>query len=85
MFMILSKFFSPIVALAIEAGVILSLVGGVWVSVKIHYENLGYSKAMHAVAVQTSKAAREGAKARDEVKACTEQGKMWVIEDDACE
>jgi hypothetical protein len=60
-------------------------VGIGWLVFATHYENIGYAKAIHAIAAQDSKAISEAQHARQTVKDCRDSGHQWNVSSGMCE
>ena len=60
-------------------------VAGSWLWIKVHYENIGYAKAIHAIAAQDERAINAAQEARKTVKACRDSGHSWSVETGECQ
>jgi len=87
MFVLLTRLFGlgSIATFFIEGGVILSVLGGGYLYVRTHYENIGYQKALHAVAAQDQAAVKEAKHASDNVAKCFSDGGSWNVSEGACQ
>ena len=65
-------------------GAIIVGIGIGWLAFATHYENIGYAKAMHAIAAQDAKAISEAQHARETVKACRDGGGTWDVANGVC-
>ena len=70
--------------IAISAAIVIGLGIG-WLAFATHYENIGYAKAMHAIAAQDAKAINEAQHARQTVKDCRDSGREWNVSSGMCE
>jgi hypothetical protein len=61
-----------------------ALIASSWVGIKIHYENVGYQKAIHAIAAQDGAAKKEADRAKDTVEKCFADGGDWSVADGVC-
>ena len=81
LFFIETKFGRTIaITVAIIAGV-----GIGWLVFARHYENIGYAKAIHAIAAQDQRAINEKDKALETVHACRNSGRTWNVSSGMCE
>lgn len=69
----------------IGAGLAALVVGGGFLWVKTHYEDIGYQKALAAVAAQDQRAIDAAGKARTTVTMCFDSGGTWNVENGTCE
>ena len=63
---------------------IAAAVGGTFLYGRQHYINIGYAKAMHAIAAQDQKAVEASKEAKGNVDACFDSGGFWDIEAGTC-
>lgn len=68
------------ITVAIIAGV-----GIGWLVFAKHYENIGYAKAIHAIAAQDRRAIDARNNALETVKACRDSGRVWNVSDGVCQ
>ena len=66
-------------------GAIVIGIGIGWLVFATHYENIGYAKAIHAIAAQDAKAIKEKDNALAEVKACRDSGHVWDVPSGLCQ
>ena len=59
-------------------------VAGSWLWIKVHYENIGYAKAIHAIAAQDQKALEASNVARKTVGECFSSGGTWDVSGGVC-
>lgn len=60
-------------------------VGGVFAYGRQHYINIGYQKALHAIALQDQKAVEESNVAKGDVSQCFARGVPWTWDIDAAD
>lgn len=65
-------------------GAIIIGVGIGWLVFATHYENIGYAKAIHALAAQDQRAIDAKDKALETVKACRDSGHEWDVSNGVC-
>lgn len=80
----IAAFFAPYMGKIIEYGIILAVVSGLCVYVKVHYEDIGYNKAITAVATGDKEASDAAAKARAKVVECDRMGGNWDVTNGVC-
>lgn len=56
-----------------------------WAYIKVHYENIGYQKAIHAIAAQDQKAVEASNAAKKTVADCFASGGSWNVADGVCD
>lgn len=64
--------------------VILAVAGAAFLWVKVHYENIGYQKALDAIAAQDKKAKGRADEAHQSVQKCFDSGGTWDITRGVC-
>lgn len=69
----------------IGGAIIVAVGGGGFLWVKVHYENVGYQKALAAVAAKDAKAVERAKQVQQEVDRCFDDGHTWNVENGACE
>lgn len=69
--------------IAITTAIVVGVLIG-WVAFAKHYENIGYQKAIAAVAAQDRKALDHVNTALESVKACRSSGGTWSVPDGVC-
>jgi hypothetical protein len=62
----------------------LAVLGG-WAWVKVHYENIGRQKVIHAIAAQDQAAVKEAEHAKGTVQNCFASGGTWDISGGVCQ
>lgn len=73
-------------ALRITAyALVLAALGGGFLYVKIHYENIGYNKAIAAIAAKDERAIENVKKATQTVDDCFAGGHTWNTLDGVCQ
>jgi hypothetical protein len=65
-------------------GLITSAIGGGFIFLKVHYENVGWNKAIAAVAAKDERAANAVKDAIKTVDDCYAAGKQWNAVDGLC-
>lgn len=75
---------SALVRYLVGFGIVVASLGIGWFSLKMHYENIGYAKAIHAIALQNEKAVKDSKDAKKEVDACIDSGGDWDISSGSC-
>ncbi len=60
-------------------------VSGALLWFKVHYENIGYQKALHAIAAQDQKAVEASNVAKKTVSECFASGGTWNVSDGVCD
>ena len=58
--------------------------GGAFVWVKVHYENIGYKKALDAIAAQDLKVKGQADAEHKTVETCFDSGGTWDIDSGMC-
>lgn len=69
--------------IALYGGIALAATGG-FVAAKIHYENVGYAKAIAAVAAQDKGALDAVRDAKGKVDQCYVSGRSWDVVNGVC-
>jgi len=62
---------------------IAAALGFLWL--KVHYEDIGYNKAMSAIAAQDKKAVERSNNARQTVRECFDSGGTWDVSNGVCD
>lgn len=65
--------------------IIAALVGGGWLWLRTHYIDIGYQKALHAIAAQDQKAVAASKIAKSTVADCFAKGNQWNVENGSCD
>lgn len=85
MFSAIAEFLAPyLIKIAVGAGIALAA-GGAFVAAKIHYENVGYAKAIAAVAAQDKGALDAVREATGKVDQCYAAGRGWDVVNGVCQ
>lgn len=64
--------------------IIAAVTGGGYLWLKVHYENIGYAKAIHAIAAQDQKALEASSAAKKTVEECFAGGGTWDVANGVC-
>lgn len=74
----------PYLTQLITGSAIALAAGGGFLTLKIHYTDVGYSKAINAIAAQDKEAIDAADQARGRVDACRNTGGVWDITEGVC-
>lgn len=73
----IAAFLAPYAIRLIAGAVMLSALGGGFLYVKVHYENVGYAKAISKIAAKDEKAVDDVRSAKNKVDDCFNAGHTW--------